>query len=237
MSLTLHLTTLDLDLVPEPCEAARPWYDRYAKTRGHARHCPPLKMANTAGWMIRSPCTFSVEWGGDWSEDAIITILDDPSGEAVVDAHASPASFTVQPGFVPHTSRPYEFVWVKAIPNLLGARWTAMEAVIEAWWSPGLFGIVCLLHRPGTFIVERGEPIAQMVCMAVHSKRLLVTEEPWDAHEEWKRKRYRVGYRAPERDYDRGLLPDGTREDTHLRKWPRPEETREPSVTPDSTDA
>jgi hypothetical protein len=220
--LTVHLTTLDPSLAPEPCEAARAWYDQVPKTNGHARHCPPLRMANTAGWAIRSPCTFAVEWDGDWKHDAVIEKLDDPGGLAVVDAHAAPASFTVQPGFVPRTSRPYEFVWVKSIPNILGNRWTAMEAVIEAWWSPGLFGVVCLLHRPGRFVVNRGDPIAQMVAVAVQSPRLVVTDEVWPEHEQWKMKRHRGDYRAPERDYDRGLHPDGSFEETHVRKWPRP---------------
>jgi hypothetical protein len=34
--------------------------------------------------------------------------------------------------------------------------------IVRGWWSRARSGFVCLLTRPGEFIVQRGDPVAQL---------------------------------------------------------------------------
>lgn len=217
-AIVIHRTTLSPDLLPIHGGARPMWWGEDPRTVGHAEHCLPLVMANRLGYLVRSPGTFEVSWDGDWNEAAQVTLLGED--DITVDAHSAGASFTVQPGFLASTTDVDAFLMIRPVPNQRGARFSAMEALIEAWWQPGEFGIVCLLHRPGTFLVQRGDPIAQMcVYLAaggmaeLQSTRILPPQT-----EVWRERRYRPGY-VKDLDYFRGLHPDGEREPSHRTSW------------------
>ncbi len=215
----IHLTTLDPDLVPVPAEAKRAWWRDDDRTRNHAEHCLPLLMANGLGWVVRSPGAFSVSWDGDWTAAPAVKALD-PG--VIVDAHSAGGSFTVQPGFVVSTSQTGDFVMIRPVPNCRGATFSAMEVLMEAWWQPGEFGLVCLLHRPGSFVVKRGEPLAQM-CVYKEAAGLAQLDTRPELPPEtlaWRERRYRPEYRK-DLDYLHGLHPDGRAEPTHRRNWRR----------------
>lgn len=215
-AIVIHRTTLASDLLPTPADARPSWWDEDLRTAGHAKHCLPLLMANRLGYIVRSPGTFEVSWDGDWNESARITALDD----VWVDTHSAGASFTVQPGFLVSTTEVDAFLMVRPVPNRRAAPFAAMEAMIEAWWQPGEFGIVCLLHRMGTFVVRRGDPIAQ-ICIylaAGGTADLRCTDSLPKETEAWKRRRYRPGY-SKDLDYFQGWHPDGTLEPTHRTSW------------------
>jgi hypothetical protein len=89
---------------------------------------------------ILSPATFEVRWIGDPKDDADIDILEAAS-HAQVDSHAAHGSFTIQLRFIPMTSRPGAFIFIKGIPNERAKHYSCMEALIEAWWSPASFGV------------------------------------------------------------------------------------------------
>jgi len=216
--MVVHLGTLPSDLAPAPGQAHRDWWADDPQTRGHAQHCLPLLMANRLGYVVRSPGTFQVCWSGNWKRLPQIEVLDD-SG-IIVDAHTGSGTFTVQPGFVVSTTDVDDFVMIRPIPNVRGAWFTAMEALIEAWWQPGEFGIVCLLHRPGVFVVKRGDPLAQMCVYqaAGASVPLELSEGIPEATLAWRKRRTSNGYRR-RGDYMRGRHPDGTREPTHRTSW------------------
>jgi len=176
-------------------------------------------MANSLGYLILSPDSFRATWSGDWEEDVVV----EPLGSVIVDSHSAFATFTVQPGFLVTTQEPGDFVLIKSIANMRGAWFIAMEALIEAWWQPGEFGLVCMMTRPGTFVVERGQPLAQMAVYKAEggSFGLAVSDQLPEETPAWLERRYRPGYRK-DLDYLRGFHPTGEREPTHLRRWTRP---------------
>jgi hypothetical protein len=49
-------------LTIRPAPLTRPWMDRIADN--HAYRCLPLNIANSHGWEVLSPCTFSATWSG-----------------------------------------------------------------------------------------------------------------------------------------------------------------------------
>lgn len=218
VAIVVHRTTLPDDLLPAPAAARPAWWSDDPRTVGHAEHCLPLVMANRLGYVVRSPGTFQVSWDGDWNEAASVTVLD--GSGITVDTHSAGASFTVQPGFLASTTEVDAFLHLRAVANQRGAPFTAMEALIEAWWQPGEFGIVCLLNRPGTFVVHRGDPLAQ-ICVFLAAGGSAVLEDTTslpEGTEAWRERRYRHGY-VKDLDYFRGRHPDGTDEPTHRTSW------------------
>ncbi len=220
------LPGFDRQLLPVPAARHRAWWQDNGKTRNHAQHCLPLAMANSLGYFILAPCSFTVTWDGDPQHDACVEILERVT-TAEVDAHAAYGSFTVQPGFVPMTEKPGDYLFIKSIPNNRGQPFHCMEALIEAWWSPARFGLVFLLNQPCTFTVDRGEPLAQMLIFRDESGHadLQVVDNPPEEYDAWTRRRYRPEY-GKDFDYWRGRHPDGRPEPTHRVSWRQSEVNR-----------
>jgi hypothetical protein len=147
-----------------------------------------------------------------------VTTLD--ASGVIVDAHAAGASFTVQPGFAASTTEVDAFLMLRPVANVRGVPFSAMEALIEAWWQPGEFGVVCLLHRPGTFVVQRGDVLAQMCVFTGSggSATLETSERLPEQTEAWRERRGRYGY-VKDLDYFRGRFPDGSPGPFHRTNW------------------
>jgi tetratricopeptide (TPR) repeat protein len=217
-AITLYLSkTYDKRLLPVKARHHRSWWEVDSKTRMHARFCLPLTMASGLGFYILSPATFTVEWDGDNSHDAEIEIIDAGS-HAIIDNHSSYGSFTVQSSFIPRTKKLGDFVYIKGIANSAQLPYAVLEAMIESWWSPSEFGIVCLVNQPGKFTIKKGDPLAQMI--VINSEQafydLAVTDGYPPIYPEWK-----VKQDNPEKnlDYFRGRLPDGTPVCPHFKSW------------------
>ncbi|WP_433379224.1 DUF6065 family protein [Actinoplanes sp. CA-142083] len=218
MELRVHrLPWLAGEFLPRPAPPRREWWEEQHATRRHARHCLPLTMANSLGFTVHSPFSFRVSWDGDVHGHAVVE-SDDPM--ARVSARAAPASFTLHPGFVVATDHPGEFVRVGGVPNRIAPAWVAMEALIEAWWNPAEFSIVCLLTRPGTVTVAAGDAVAQMNVFLAEAggARLRVDDSPHAEWEAWQQRRGRPEY-VKDLDYLRGRHPDGRPVETHYPSW------------------
>jgi hypothetical protein len=176
-------------------------------------------MANSLGYYILSPGTFIVSWNGDRNARATIKPVE-RSSHYEVDSHAAFASFTVQAKFVPVTDDPGEFVIIKGIPNELARPYVCMEAVIEAWWNVGYFGIVFLLNQPGSFIVYQGQPLAQMILYKGIAGAAEIEAVPGypPGNDVWQKKRHRPEYRK-DYDYMKGLTSEGEKIHTHITNW------------------
>lgn len=220
------LPSFDKRLLPIGAARHKEWWQNNYKTKNHAHHCLPLAMANSLGYYILSPARFNVTWDGDVQQDAHIEILEgDLLGQ--VDSHATHGGFTVQPGFIPMTSRAGDFIFIKGVPNQRGQPFHCMEALIEAWWNPAPFGLVFLLNQAGTFTIEKAEPLAQMFVYRMEggSAAIRVVDRVPDEYDAWTRKRYRPGY-SKDFDYLRGRHPDGRPEPTHRSSWTHRDPTR-----------
>lgn len=216
----IHLSSgFDQELMPIPAIRYREWWEDNRATKDHARHCLPLAMANSLGFYILSPGTFTVSWDGNTNARAKIRHID-KSSHYEVDDHAAFGSFTVQAKFIPVTDDPGDFVYIKGIPNQRGVKYSCMEAVIEAWWSMANFGLVFMLNQPGEFTIQKGEPIAHM--FLYHGVAGAAVGEVFDGypeeHKKWADKRTRPGY-SKDLDYMKGLQPDGEKVNTHLTNW------------------
>ncbi len=220
MKLNIHLhQNFDKRYAPIPATRYRDWWEDNHKTNSHARHCLPLVMANSVGYYILSPGTFMVKWDGNFQSKAEIIDIE-KSSHYEVDNHATFGGFVVQPKFIPVTSNPGEFVYIKGIPNERGMPYNCMEAMIEAWWSVGDFGLVFLLNQPGQFIISAGQPIAQMLVYggAYGASELQIQEKLPIGYAEWAKRRHRPAY-IKDLDYHRGKTPAGNDVGTHLTNW------------------
>jgi hypothetical protein len=209
----------DKSLAPIRAEKMKGWWEDNKKTMDHAKHCLPLSMANSLGWYILSPGTFIVKWNGDHHADATIEHIE-KSSHYEVDSHAAYGSFTVQAKFIPVTSKSGDFIYIKGMPNERSMPFNCMEALIEAWWSVGNFGLVFLLNQPGEFLIHKGQPLAQMFVYrgAAGAAGVDLIDGNPPGHEEWLKRRSRPGYHK-DLDYMKGLTAGGTKIETHLTNW------------------
>ncbi|HEY9676442.1 MAG TPA: DUF6065 family protein [Drouetiella sp.] len=220
-AITLFLPpNYDKSLLPTKAKMLRQWWEADEKTKMHARFCLPLTMASGLGYYILSPATFTVEWDGEQTHDCVVTISDAAS-HCVIDTHSAHGSFTVQTKFIARTKRLGDFVYIKGVANQLRQPFTVLEAMIESWWSPSEFGIVCLANKPGKFTIQKGEPIAQMFVMnsdqAGYDLRAVDGRPPlWD---EWYERRRPEIYNGRNMDYLRGVLPDQRPVCPHFKSW------------------
>lgn len=206
----------DRSLAPVPAPRHRDWWDDNTKTANHAKHCLPLVMANSLGYHILSPGTFLVRWNGDIQQYATVEVID-PSSHCIVDNHAAFGSFTVQAAFIPRTEHEGDYLYVRGVANERGMPYSCLEACIEAWWSPGNFGLVYMLNRAGDFLIRKGQPIAQMSVMRIPPQAIDL-EGPLPEHAEWLAKRSRPDYRK-DLDYMAGRYPDGCPVQGHVTNW------------------
>ena len=216
----VHLhQNFDKDLIPVPATRHREWWEDNQATLDHARHCLPLSMANSLGFYILSPGTFKVNWDGDQNRRAKIEHLE-KSSHYEVDSHAAFGSFTIQAKFVPVTDDPGDFIYIKGIPNMRGLPYSCMEAVIEAWWNVGNFGLVYLLNQPGEFTIYMGQPIAHMLLLAggPAAADINYIDGYPEGHAHWQAKRSRPGY-TKDFDYFKGINSAGVKIPTHINNW------------------
>ena len=206
----------DKNFLPSKPNIYVDWWERDSKTKNHARFCMPLLMANVLGYDILSPATFEVFWDGDDRHDAQVKIIDKCS-HAVIDNHSAKGSFTVQSQFIPKTKKGY-YIYIKGIPNIRRP-FSVMEGLIETWWNPAHFGLVCLCNSPSKFTIVKGEPIARMVLL--HQDALKVKLEIKDDESEiYQRKEFlekRTKQTSKVLDYFKGLYPNGEKVEHHIK--------------------
>lgn len=220
-TITLYLPPdFDKKLLPVKARGLRNWWEADEKTRMHARFCLPLTMASGLGYYILSPATFTIEWDGEPTHDTELTITDAAS-HASIDNHSSFGSFTVQARFIVRTKNIGDFIYIKGVANQTRQPFHVMEAMIESWWSPSEFGIVCLVNQPGKFTIKKGEPLAQMFVINTKQAQygLGVTDGYPPIWEAWTARRDPAIYDGRNMDYLRGVLPDQTPVCPHMKSW------------------
>ena len=142
----------------------RSWYEKEDKVKNHAKYCLPLSMANSIGYILRSPATFRVKWDGIEGNKSQIEVLENkwPKIHSITN-HSASGSFTIQFRVVLKTNKKH-FTYIKGISNIR-TKFNVMEALLESWWFEGQFGVVCLLNQPCDFIINEGDPIATIILL------------------------------------------------------------------------
>jgi hypothetical protein len=156
-----------------PGRPNRQWMDSF-----HDRHpyrCLPLTMANTSGWEILCPFSFTAEWNGRPEQEAI-TITPDrpqPNVKEYVTSHFSRGTLTFHTGYLFRTS-PGWSMWTSGAPNHVKDGIQPLTGLVETDWLPFPFTMNWLFTRPGKVRFEKGEPFCFIT---------LIQQKPLDAVE------------------------------------------------------
>jgi hypothetical protein len=221
--------------VVRPAPVTRPWMD--ASPQGFAYRCLPLNIANAHGWEVLCPGAFDARWnGGPAPADVQIQPLDNGGWPAV--AHFGCGVVTFHLGYLVRTEPGYD-LWVGGSANVPKDGIVPLTGIVETDWAPYAFTMNWRFTRPNICVrFERDEPF----CSFFPIPRALLDEvtpeirdlgddaEMQAAYTAWSTKRGEFLTELPkagseaqrqgwQKDYFRGLTPDGRRPvETHRTK-------------------
>lgn len=156
MNLACYLLDGNAPWPIEPAPVKRDWMKS-----GFPYRCLPLTVANTAGWVIKSPCRVDVHWnGGDAPDDMAVYL--DPADEKYADhilSHFGHGVVTFSFPFVFRTDEQIS-LRVAGLPNEPKYNCTPLEGLVESWWLPFTFTMNWRLQKPFIPVrFEKDEPI------------------------------------------------------------------------------
>jgi hypothetical protein len=140
----------------------RSWMD---ETDNNAYRCTPLNVANTYGWQVLCPMTFTAEWnGGPLGSDTEITIIDFPNISTEKESFKLVATnfghgiLSFVPDFIVKTP-PGVSTYVRGIPNLIANGIQPLDGVVETDWLPFTFTYNFKFIKPGKIRFEKGQAL------------------------------------------------------------------------------
>jgi len=159
----MKLTCYQVDPNPAEMIPGRPdrqWMDEFGDR--HPYRCLPLVVANTSGWEILSPVSFTATWnGGSLAKDIRID-HDQPSTRDEVDrwavSHFSGGVLTFHTGYLFRTEPGWDLM-VMGPPNSLKDGIQPLVGVVETFWLPFPFTMNWRFTRPGIVSFQKGEPM------------------------------------------------------------------------------
>ncbi len=214
------------DLVPG--RPQRAWMDAF--TDRHAYRCLPLTMANSSGWELLSPTSFTAEWNGGLQQEDIKITPDHvhPYFDEFVKSHFTHGILTFHTGFLFRTP-PGWSTWAMGPPNHLKDGIQALTGLVETDWLPFPFTMNWKFPRPCRVRFERGEPFCFITLVQDKlleevevSRRSLESDDALrDQYEAWYRQRQDFNSKLFKRDpeavkdawqrfYFKGELPEET---------------------------
>ena len=222
-----------------PGRAKRNWMEVFAHR--HPYRCLPLTMANTTGWEILCPVSFTATWNGGMGEKDI-TFRSEypfPGFDDFVKSHFTHGVVTFHTGYLFRTPPGWQ-VWTMGAPNHIKDGIQPLSGLVETEWLPFPFTMNWLFTRPGSVHFTKGEPFCFITLVedkkieAFDIVRRSLDDEPdlrgqYDAwfklREEFNR---RLHFKDPEaikeawqRLYFRGEMPEETgapAPSTHVNK-------------------
>ena len=140
-----------------PGRPQRDWMEHFADR--HPYRCLPLSMANTTGWEILCPMSFTAEWNGGPAIADIHFTPDRPHPDFHTFAlsHFSHGVVTFPTGYLFRTP-PGWSMWCGGSPNLIKDGIQPLVGLIETDWLPFPFTMNWRFTRPGKVRFEAGEP-------------------------------------------------------------------------------
>lgn len=141
--------------IPQPSPPTRQWMDETHKA--FAYRCLPLNIANSHGWEILSPVSFSARWkGGDSIADVDIRCAALPNlqptsifGHGVLTFHLH-GIFRTEPGWN---------IFAMGPPNRPKDGIYPLSGIIETDWAPYTFTMNWRFTRPNQWVsFDEGEP-------------------------------------------------------------------------------
>lgn len=135
----------------------RDWMD--ASSNRFAYRCLPLTIANTSGWQLLCPFSFTAYWnGGNLVQDMRFEVHEPVERpDALMCSHFGHGILTFHPGYLFRTD-PGWAVWARGAPNHVKDGIQPLDGLVETDWLPFTFTMNWLFTRPGFVHFEKGEP-------------------------------------------------------------------------------
>ncbi|MEX2519255.1 MAG: DUF6065 family protein, partial [Paracoccaceae bacterium] len=142
-----------------PGKPDRQWMDAF--TDRHPYRCLPLVIANTTGWEILSPVSFSAEWNGGPAKGDIRIDADEGSDPAhvarVATSHFTQGVLTFHTGYLFRTPPGWDLA-VGGPPNRIKHGVQPLSGIVETDWLPFPFTVNWRFTRPGVVSFRKDEP-------------------------------------------------------------------------------
>jgi hypothetical protein len=140
-----------------PGRVQRAWMD--AHPARHPYKCLPLTMANSTGWELLCPMSFTAEWNGGQQQEDITLTPDRPHPDFAefVTSHFAGGVVTMHVGYLFRTP-PGWGVWATGAPNFVKDGIQPLTGLTETDWLPFPFTMNWIFTRPGKVRFEKGEP-------------------------------------------------------------------------------
>ena len=160
MKLLCYTTEGDAHLPPlVPGQTDRKWMDDFGDR--HPYRCLPMVVANTTGWDILSPYSFTAWWTGGPSMDDIQIRADDGTAPEVlnrtVTSHFTRGVLTFHTGYLFRTEPGWD-LWTGGSPNHVKDGIQALSGIVETDWLPFPFTMNWHFTRPGYISFKKDEP-------------------------------------------------------------------------------
>lgn len=141
-----------------PGSQEREWMDAFDSR--HPYRCLPLVIANTTGWEIQAPCSFTATWnGGPAAEDIRIDPDDDfPHLDRFATSHFTMGVLTMHTTYLFRTEPGWD-LWCGGPPNHIKDGIQPLTGIVETDWLPFPFTMNWRFTRPGMVSFKKGEPI------------------------------------------------------------------------------
>lgn len=132
----------------KPASTKRDWMNF---TPDHyAYHCLPLTIANSHGWTIHLPQSFSVKWDGGEAASSL-KISSDEHNIWIASSHFGSGILTFQVNAMFRTEPQYN-LWVGGVPNQPKDGIYPLTGIVETDWMPFTFTMNWKITRPHTQI-------------------------------------------------------------------------------------
>jgi hypothetical protein len=185
MELTAYIVSDHRGWAIEPAALERDWMNETPSR--FAYRCLPLVMANQAGWVVRCPVGFRVRWNGSQKPDGSMTFAFDENTshwESWISSHFGSGVLTFSLPWLFRTPRPM-LLRVSGAPNWWKEGATALEGLVETFWSPYTFTMNWKLTQPGACVTfAKGDPICFIqpldvgIAEALEPRIKLINENP-----------------------------------------------------------
>ena len=158
----MKLTCYAVDANPAPMVPGSPdrdWMDKFSDR--HPYRCLPLVVANTTGWELLSPVSFTASWNGGARCEDIRIDPDDGSPKELVErwavSHFSGGIITFHTGYLFRTEPGWDLMTMGP-PNAPKDAIAPLTGVVETFWLPFPFTMNWKFTRPGMVSFKKGEP-------------------------------------------------------------------------------
>jgi hypothetical protein len=158
----MKLTCYQVDSQPAEMVPGRPdreWMDKFSDR--HPYRCLPLVVANTTGWELLSPVSFTATWNGGPRCEDIRLDRDADTPQALLDrwavSHFSGGVLTFHTGYLFRTEPGWD-LQVMGPPNHIKDGIQPLVGVVETYWLPFPFTMNWRFTRPGMISFKKGEP-------------------------------------------------------------------------------